>query len=204
MKQKGFTPILTILAIIIIGVLGYFSFKYFQLTKPISSPSPIATVLSSPEPMATAGDPTANWKTYVDKNVTFNYPSDWIQNATQLTGSGSNTEFVSADKLFTFTFTMKGNYNQTSGKPFNSIDEYLHFPDPVTYSYDSVQANGVTGKQFLPRAGSEQDSAAAFLSSDKSLFYLLELDQNHDATASKVQESQKIFSQILSTFKFSK
>jgi hypothetical protein len=58
------------------------------------------------------------------------------------------------------------------------------------------------GKQYLPRAGSEQDSAVAFLSFDKSFFYLLELDQSHNAAPDKVQESQKIFSQILSTIKF--
>lgn len=194
---------LIIIEVVTLLVAGYFAYQFSllkrQIVLPQTTPSPISNFVS-PSPLPSSNE-TSTWKTYVDKDVTFNYPADWIQKATQLTGSGNNTEFISADKLFTFTLTEKGNYNQTTGKPFNSIDEYLHFPDPVTYSYDSVQANGVMGKQYLPRAGSEQDSAVAFLSFDKSFFYLLELDQSHDASPDKVQESQKIFSQILSTFK---
>ena len=77
MRQKGFTPIIILLVVLLLGVLGYFAFTKgyinINLPKPSASNNPVTLPSSSPTP-----DPTANWKTYTnpEEGITFKYPSD--------------------------------------------------------------------------------------------------------------------------------
>ncbi|MDP3994865.1 MAG: hypothetical protein Q8P91_03460 [bacterium] len=60
-RQKGFAPLVIILAITILGVVGYFGYKnYWPKLQSVVAPIP-----------ATTSDTTANWKTYA--NTRFGY-----------------------------------------------------------------------------------------------------------------------------------
>ncbi len=67
MKQKGFAPII-IIVLITLGIAGYFGYRQFKPT--------INKFFSSPTPTS---DPTADWKTYSDRQgrFSFKYPSAW-------------------------------------------------------------------------------------------------------------------------------
>jgi hypothetical protein len=74
MKQKGFAPILILLILAIIGVLGYFTFKYFQLSKPIVQ---INTPLPTPSQTTTPSEaPTPSSQGTVTGKLC--YPSDFL------------------------------------------------------------------------------------------------------------------------------
>lgn len=69
MRQKGFVPVI-ILVLVVLVVIGYFSYKnYWPKLQILSTPTPIPTV-----------DPTANWKTYTSAKYkySFKYPPNWI------------------------------------------------------------------------------------------------------------------------------
>lgn len=62
-------------AILMVGIAaGFFIGKYIYTPKPTPTPLPA-------EASAKEGDPTANWKTYVNykENISFNYPQNWAQ-----------------------------------------------------------------------------------------------------------------------------
>ena len=72
-NQKGFTPILILLVVVImVGLSG--GLYYFSKT---NSPKPNATQVLAPSSSPT--DETANWKTYTSKEngYSFKYPSAW-------------------------------------------------------------------------------------------------------------------------------
>jgi len=75
-RQKGFAPIIILLAIGGLGLLVYFGAFYKSPSQTSfqepSSSSPVPTTSASP-------DPTENWKTYTDEvgEFLFRYPNDW-------------------------------------------------------------------------------------------------------------------------------
>ena len=72
---------------------------------------------------------------------------------------------------------------------------------------EKITINGQEGRQILPRAGSENINEVVFFSKDEQFIYHLSLQTGTtpDKTpVAKVQEGQKIFTQILPTFKFIK
>lgn len=81
MNQKGFTPILIVLLIAVIG--GYLFFtNYSNSRTKIESQNQVVTSkttqsTSIPSSTANTTDETANWKTYTYKDFVLKYPSDW-------------------------------------------------------------------------------------------------------------------------------
>lgn len=142
---------------------------------------------------------TSSMSVYSDNYVTFKYPSNFISSPLLTHGSGYTQEFVNSK--FILSFTVKGNYNQETGNPFTDIDNYVGVP----YQASVVNVNGQNGRQYLPRAGSENINEVAFLSKDqKNIFVLnLQVGNNPDTVSvSDIDQGQKYFSQILSTFKY--
>ncbi len=91
-KQKGFAPIIILVGILVIVAVagGAYYFSKSQSVKPetTSSPNPALTS-QTPQPSAvsqTIPSPTtlssnldtASWKTYSYKNISFQYPNDWV------------------------------------------------------------------------------------------------------------------------------
>jgi hypothetical protein len=99
------------------------------------------------------------------------------------------------------SFSSQDNYNQTTGKPYSTIDEFVGMP----YSVKTVTVDGQEGRQPLPRAGSENVNSMVIFSKDSKSVYNFTL-QAGDSTLNTSQEDvlkgQEIFNQILSTFEF--
>ena len=133
---------------------------------------------------------------YIDENVSFNYPSDWEQTSYDVLGSRSIVEIQDKQNFYTLTFTTQANYNNGTGKPYESLQEFAGIDYLKPFDVDGQEAI-----QPLPRAGSENISAVYFFSKDKKSIYILELEANI-TDEDNVQQSWKQFDQILSTFRF--
>ncbi len=146
-------------------------------------------------------DETADWKTYKDENVTFKFPPRWVEKPILIRGSGYTQEFEDPENKFSFTFSSTGNYSQVTGKPYANIDEYINMP----YKVKAVVIDGQEGRQPLPRAGSENINSAMFFSKDSKFIYTFELKTGNnalDTSVNDVNEGQRLFNQMLSSFKF--
>lgn len=112
-NSHGFAPILIVVILGLALVIGYLVLKP---TLPSSELIP-----STP-----SEESTANWKTYSDNEIVFKYPPNWIVGEKYLHGSSSETEFE-----FNFGkplyLRVQANYNQVTGKPYTSVDEYTEF-----------------------------------------------------------------------------
>lgn len=144
---------------------------------------------------------TANWKTYQNEDIIFNYPSQWVKKPILMQGSGLTQAFEDPELKFSLTFSSSGNYNQVTGKPYTNIDEFINMP----YQVKTVIIDGQDGRQPLPRAGSENVNSTMFFSKDSKFIYTIELKTGKtalDVSGADINDGQKLFDQILSTFKF--
>lgn len=174
MKQKGFAPIL-ILVLVIIGVAGYFGYKY---VKPIIPQAPHATPLvftiSSPTP-----DPTANWKKYVDtKNqFSFKYPV-----SVSITTADQGVKISGLGKDVLLTVESAKTHNFFSSK----IAKTTKFGDN-NWSY-------LTGNDKYCDGGECGTISDAF--------QITHLDNRYTFVLGSLGYPNTTFDQILSTFKF--
>ncbi|GAG38508.1 unnamed protein product, partial [marine sediment metagenome] len=116
-------------------------------------------------------------------------------------GSGFTQEFEDPEGKFAFTFSSTQNYSQVTGEPYATIDEFINMP----YKVKTVIIDGLEGRQPLPRAGSENINSVIFFSKDSEVIYTLDLKTGNtalDTPETDVEEGQRLFNQILSTFKF--
>lgn len=170
---------------------------------PTAQITPPPAVTKAPTPIP---DPTADWETYRNENVTFKFPSRWIEKPILIHGSGFDQEFEDPEGKFFLTFSSTGNYNQVTGKAYTNIDEYINMPHQVKV----VVIDGQEARQPLPRAGSENVNAVIFFSKDSKFIYILRLQTGStafentpsDASETDVEEGKRVFDPILSTFKF--
>lgn len=66
--QRGFEPILFLIAILVIGALGYGGYYFVNQQKPQTANENLQQIKS---------DKTEDWKTYSTDFYSFKYPSDW-------------------------------------------------------------------------------------------------------------------------------
>lgn len=195
-KNKALCGLTCLILVLVVAVGSYLIGKYSAEPKTPPLPSETSVKESSP-----TTDPTVNWKTYTNENITFQFPSNWTEKPILIRGSGSTQEFEDPEGKFTFTTMVTGNYNQVTGKPYTSIDEYINMP----YRVKTIIIDGQEGRQPLPRAGSENINSIMFFSKDSKIIYNLELktgNNSFDTPETDVGEGQKLFALILSTFKF--
>jgi len=144
-----------------------------------------------------------SWKTHQVENISFKLPSEWTRRSERAPADGFAEVFENPDKTFIFTATGGPNWNPFTGGSYNTIDEYTNMSSVL----EKITINGQEGRQILPRAGSENINEVVFFSKDEQFIYHLSLQTGTtpDKTpVAKVQEGQKIFTQILPTFKFIK
>ena len=219
-KKDWFLIGILILLIVSLATTGLLAYQNFQLKKQLqqaqqsTTPTPTAVTpapsftqteqLTTPTPttITPTPNPTANWKTYRNEAVTFKFPSSWEEKPVVTSDSGYTQEFNDPQNKYTLTFSSLKNYNPATGEPYASIDEYINMP----YKVKAVTIDGQDGRQPLPRAGSEHIIAVMFFSKDSRNIYTLKLQTGNnpmDTNEAKAKEAQKLFDQILSTFKFS-
>jgi hypothetical protein len=190
------TKIIVMLLFVLLPFIGFYLGFLYANSFIATSPSVPATILQPAD-----NTPTPSWQTYNDSDFSFSYPISWFKNNQTHTGSGYIVEFVSPDSTFNLTFTSRGNYNQLTGQPFATIDDYVNTP----YKLETIIVDGQDGRRTLPRAGSENFNSVVFLGKDGKTIYTLELksgDTPFNTPAQIVDQGQALFNQILSTFKF--
>lgn len=207
-QRSSFHFILFITSIVLlVTAIVYLGYQNWQLKQQVSRIDKIIQVdntfskLSSLPPPTPTPDPTTNWKTYSFQGGFFKYPSRWSENPVLTRGSGFTQEIKDMEGLYSLTFSTQGNYSQLTGKSYVSPEEFIGMPS------DTVMVDGQEGKQMSPRAGSENKNAVVFFSKDKKGIYTLELDTGNSSladprvTEENLKTGQKLFDQILSTFK---
>jgi hypothetical protein len=200
MKQKGFAPIIILILLVLVG--GAY---YFGITKNKTVPSLVVPVQPSSSPVAQPiADPTANWKTYTNKEYGFTvkYPSDAKLRISQSESSDRMlvVAFDSPNAIFDHLFKSGGysfEISMQTQKNFNTLDEYLSFQKehsmyenilPKTYNnvigYLFKNDKGYSGLNFIYQG---------FVAKNNDLFYTINYFTDEDLD---------MFNQILSTFKF--
>ncbi|MCL4365813.1 hypothetical protein M1437_01135 [Patescibacteria group bacterium] len=101
-KQRGFTPILILVGVVIVGGLlgGAYFFGKSQVAKPqtqnqVVSQTPLPVVSTKP---ASSSDETANWKTYSNNDLSFKYPSGWSSDGMIITSSSPTIKLTVVQK----------------------------------------------------------------------------------------------------------
>ena len=141
------------------------------------------------------------WKTYEDENVSFRYPAEWTAKPLFSHGSGSSLIISDPQITYTLTFSILKNINSETSQPYGDIDEFIQMP----YRVKEVLVDGREGRQPLPRAGSENINSVSFFADDERTIYTLTLQsgrRTQPASEEQIRQGQKIFEEILTSFKF--
>lgn len=188
-----------VLLLSVVGLVGYWSGKRTSQSAvaPRSNlPKQEPQSRFSKTPSSQQDGELTGWKVFSHDTISFKYPSSWELMPTQPSGSGFYQEVKDPSGIYSLTFSTEGNYNNQTGKPFKDLYEYINMP----YRVKEVTAGGQEAVQPLPRAGSENIYGVFFFSKDAESILNLTLGTPRDGL--KIEEGQKLFDQILSTFKF--
>lgn len=211
MNQKGFSPIILILIIVIVAG-GAFLIGQSSVNK---SKNLENITVTSPDP-----DQTANWSTYSNEKYgfSFKYPKldDSCCNISGPSSESAEEIIVLADK----STTMEG-----TDKPFNGLAMYVD-PNPTNMSFSDYVKNeknilikhkeAFTGDTDMSEgtesnitvAGQEGIMLDGYSWDSIKRIYVPMPDSQNILVISKMDESKgsfnAVFSQILNTFKFSK
>ncbi|OGG14807.1 hypothetical protein A2773_06935 [Candidatus Gottesmanbacteria bacterium RIFCSPHIGHO2_01_FULL_39_10] len=179
-------PILGGIILVILVATGAFFFGKSQNNSPQSNSSPSLSPTSSQLPLSPTPDPTANWKTYTNKQFSFtvNYPPEWEvdDNDALIIRFGSLTSRI--DKINIYIIDNK---NQVT---VDKLRQNLTDIDPIT----------IGGFQGIK--GINKD----YLKENKTIYSANIIKDNNIFTISTVDfqdtNLKTTFDQILSTFKF--
>ena len=144
-------------------------------------------------------DTTVNWPTYhsIDNLLMFKYPRDWQAEKAEVFGSITVTEFKYNNTVL-FELTLHGNYNQVTGKPYNSLNEFL---GPKLIKSKDIFIDGQVAKkiedQGEPGHVIPYEEAIVFTPDNKTVVSL-----NYKGSYYDKPTANGVLDQILSTFKF--
>lgn len=195
MKQKGFTTILILVGILVIGVVAGGAYYLGKQVSP--KPSPASIVTSQSTPSSVPSDEIANWKTYTDNKYGFSikYPDTWkyLETPTEIYKTnnpqvwfGSGLPMPQTDARAEVAISISKDDPSSKWKPENFEN----------YKSESVQLDNIVGTRITGNykiAPERKDVVVIIRSKD---YYFEVLPANFD------NESLKKFNQILSTFKF--
>lgn len=215
MRQKGFVLFPAIFIIVFLGVVGYFVYQNTKLkidnVNSLPQPKNLTTILPKP---STTPDLTANWLTYSKDGFRIKYPgawslytSDWEVSGTKF-GLQKDDSFVlwlsnpitpsntSLTDYVLVSFKKPVNLNgKTIGK---YATDYLYSP-----GYEKTinsEEYSVGGKVSLKvRTSDFPNIIYIFTPFSNSVYTIVFAPHANEAF---MQSSQQIFSQILSTLKF--
>jgi len=198
MNRNPLVIIFSLLALVLLASTAFLYYQNQQLKSILAS----YQILITPSPAATP-DVTANWKTYTITpdpatgyaSYNIKLPAQWKQ--IEHSSSSQSTEtFQDTQNIYRLIIDEQKNFNSQTGKPFTSLRELVGLP------YDSIilTVDGEPAAMSLPREGPEHIYEVLFFSKDTTLFYSITLETPRDV--SKTEELGILFTQILSTFKF--
>lgn len=187
--------ILVILVLLLaVGVGGLILGKSLNTSRLPAQP----TVAPVPTQIPTlAVDETINWKAYTNKNLSFSYPDKWEVGTEQNFGSRLITEFTYQNTPL-FTVSEIGNYNQLTGKPYSSLDEFLGSRKDKA---KSTTVNNYPAKQITdPGDGGHVIPYQEIILFSRDKSFLISLYYSKDYY--EATDDNKVFNLILSTFRF--
>jgi hypothetical protein len=201
-KQKGFSPIIVIIILALIGIVGAY---YFGINKGNVLPTPTQTPTQITPTTKPTIDPTANWKTYTESSIglTFKYPITW--SATKSPGQNLNIVITPDSKNEKGLVPMQlmidspNEYNgyvdftsilQAQTHYLKSLDNGAKITNSLTIG--GKQATRIEGKLLGPGPSEGSFLQYTFVQLDGKVLIIQLGDAN----------IQKEHDQILSTFKF--
>lgn len=197
MNQKGFVNIalIVVFVAIVVGAVGYFTFV--KKSEPVAQqPAPTQTTTPtknpvSPTPTPTPKDETANWKNTTNASLGYSvkYPTGWKAETNSL--STALTNLSNSEQVIMIEL------NSTNANPNQlSINEWLktqQWPDPkpISEQFKSIAAIGGVS------AVEHSQTGTVYFTKDTNVFAV-----NNGISFNRKIVDEKLFLQILSTFKF--
>jgi len=191
MPRKGFTPILILLVIALLGAGVFLVLQNYEI-RPKSFSKPVA---ASPTPTPTP-DPTASWKMYSDPNngFSFKYPEDYFHYLLQSdTGvylapsqgdGGSGPKFLGKDEVW-----LDVGLDLSIGSP--------------TAQKTPVSIGGLSGFKYISESPAVAGNVTVYYLKGEvtkdNINYGIAMSAWDQSTLKK---NEGLFDQILSTFKF--
>ncbi len=182
--SKGFVEvlILIILALIVIGGIGYYAYKNGQMKLPNQT---------APTNLTSAPDPTANWETYTSTQFNFSikHPTSWTEKGPIVNNSNEIVYFLSDSSY--------GTTKELSPGVFLS-----HQKDIPKLNYQETTLNDSKVYKTTEWPG-RFGMLSYFIENESSEYITVSLTPYDEKSPFKGQELYKqTFDQILSTFKF--
>ncbi len=199
MNQKGFANIILIVVVAILtGIVGYFTLvkKSPPIVRQTSTPTPtkiVKTVTPTPTRTKTPLDETANWKTTINTNLGYSikYPGGW---KAETNNSGTTLTNLSKSEQVIMIELNSANANPNQ----LSITEWLkaqQWPDPrpIEAQFKSIgTVGGVSAVEQSP-------TGTVYFTKGMNVFVV-----NNGIGFERKVVDEKLFLQILSTFKFTR
>jgi hypothetical protein len=198
-----------------VGVTGYFGYQNYQLKQqivnqqPLLTPTPVTTIVNNPIVTSipitigvptSATDPTANWKTYENKQYgfSFKYPQQFI---TKIETDGGNMGWwsVTVIKIVDNSYESIFGITDRGGVNTNYQDWYKqHYANYKNFdlAVKKQRIGNIDVFAFLEPGMGDGDFSYGISSPDNKTYFIY-------TTPNRI-ETDPLFNQILSTFKFSK
>ena len=185
--------LLSVLLLLSVIIAGFFAYQTQKLVKELTMlktepiPTPEVTMEPTTEPVATDSsevDPTANWKTYINKDFSFKYPND----------SSIKTDTILADgsvEFSNFVFLLE-----------KTDDRLVNYVNKLKDTNGAISTNKMINKfEAIEWIGSYKNAPTHYVSmlSNGSVF---NFGITTDNMTQFVSTETKLLDQILSTFKF--
>lgn len=181
MRQKGFVEIIVLAGILVVGISLFLIFK------------PRHTINLSGHAQITA--PTLNWKTYKNDILSFKYPSEWEVGKTNIYGSSNETEFIYnyGKPLY---LDLRANYNQTTGKPYSTLEEYWVSLSKVS---TNITIDNQDAKYYYSKGGGHNIASEKVVTFSPDKSTIVELLYQPDYY---IPGNKEFINQILSSFNY--
>lgn len=212
--QKGFIPIILLVLVIVVVVGAYFlGTKNGNLNSIVSVGTPVATQVA---------DMTANWKVYDDNGIYLKYPTNFIVQGGIYQGAYDGKELlitlqVSGTEKQRPSNELSITTSKTSGLDSFLVDIYNlklgetwsnpNFSPKYTRIIDSKVGNFVA--HVYSQAGDSEGLDRMIILNNDGKYYVFMYDSKNSVNIPKSSpeygvDFQTVFSEVLSTFKFTK
>ncbi len=222
-KQRGFLlPIVGILVILLVLAGG--SYYFMKVKAPITAPIQTQTTLPTTQPLPTVVDETVNWNTYTNlkHGYVIKYPSEMpintfpmtetqLQNTNSIAFSGMRTKVGVEDSGVSLYINVPqlDAYNKpvTCASDDECIKKVLTDPGIDTYSKKikdtkkNILGKVRKGVEYVELGSSYEPVNQIYVFSESGKVWYVSIKWTKDHV-SKLDDINKLFDQMLATFKF--
>ena len=200
-KPKKNNKVLVVVGIIVL-VLILAGIGYFTVSKnnSTSSPEPSPTPTASPE---ATPDPTADWETFEGAVYMFKYPKGYKTEET----SDTNVSLLSGTSVFLQissleTPTYDNHFICSDTKKEDCIQGRIKYPNTISEKYGDTLVSGKEAKDFYLKGGGPDNDYHVVEVTEQPTTTIIAFLGDIDLMEAEAKSNDKIFQQILSTFRF--